>query len=72
MTKRRMDSSSRKALPMETIALLADKTCVSDRAAATIASAVLVANASNEESECNVVIDRHKLRRARKKARTNF
>ena len=59
-TKRRMDSTLKTVAPMETLALLADKTGVSDRVAATIASAALVANTGNNELEYSkniIVID---------------
>jgi len=73
-TKRRILPSSKNPTPLKKIAILADKTGVSDRAAATIASAVLVSQAGNEEVEnvSHLIIDRNKIRRAKKKSRTTL
>lgn len=60
-------SQMRKCIP--TIALECDRTSVSDRAAARIASAVLKDFGVVSESEKSNVIDRSKIRRARKRQR---
>lgn len=76
-TKRRLEAESTETgnepkINMTKIALLADKTGVSDRATATIASAVLeAANLINEDNS-EGVLDRHKVRRAKKRARTEL
>ena len=49
--------------------MLSDKTGVSDRAATTIATAALSALTSVQDSIQNVIVDRHKIRRAKKRVR---
>lgn len=56
---------------MKTLALLSDRTGVSDRAAATIASAVIEGANVTDKDRKKLVIDRNKVRRA-KKARTDL
>lgn len=69
-TKRRIErTETNSALELKSLAILSDKTGVSDRAAATIATVVLQgANVVGEKDE-GIIIDRHKIRRARKRVR---
>ncbi|KAK4299397.1 hypothetical protein Pmani_001405 [Petrolisthes manimaculis] len=69
-TKRRIErAETNPALELKSLAILSDKTGVSDRAAATIATVVLQeANVVGEKDE-SIIIDRHKIRRARKRVR---
>jgi len=72
-TLRRIEAQNKQLenpkVSLENFAVLSDKTGVSDRAAATLASAMLEGVGLVTEENSDLVIDRHKIRRARKRVR---
>lgn len=70
-TVRRLDTREKmQRVSLDSLAVMSDKTGVSDRAAATIASAVLEGAGLVNKCDSSLVVDRNKVRRARKRARS--
>jgi len=71
-TKRRITSTTKTKICIDTLAIMSDKTGTSDRAAATLATAILEGAGIVNKDDASQVIDRNKVRRARKRARSDL
>ena len=71
-TKQRIVASGKKKISLDSLAIMSDKTVTSDRSVATIASTVLEAAGIINKDDKTQVIDRNKVRRARKRARSSL
>lgn len=67
-TKRRLETSQ-SSLDLMPLAIMSDKTGASDRQVASLATVVLQGNKTDSDIDKSLIIDRHKIRRARKKIR---
>jgi hypothetical protein len=71
-TKRRLDFKITTHINVDNIAVMSDKAGVSDRATATIATAVLEEAGLVNELDTSKVIDKNKIRRAKKRMRSKL